>query len=586
MELCLTASTQHTNAVMDLVVKIFRYHDIKQNETQPITEHARFLQHSKTFPVSDTVHMDINQAWQDIKKAIDTISKLLFTPSDSVRARKQALEENVSQEEFQKPTMQHVAKDVIDKPMAHQNTMEERLKEVEWNVVTLLKSEMKRQATVSIGATDSQNAPSLDQLAADVKRLGDTVGGQAKEWGAFKNAIKMGRRELVNMNPGQVEIHLVSPGSQIKLDAPGSKFDLLEKVTEKVKAIECTLASHESRFNDATTTTTTSTTPLVNSVIHNLHQMYPIRTLQDMQNNQTYFQRQLEIFQQLRNTLIQSQHDMGREIKQDILGVGQDLIDHIARQDKAEEDRKQQYADLEQERDDLRDGVRRVKEQYSLLALQADTEREANEKKSAEIELLDQGLRSLTTRMNRFENDDFRNLQTEKFPWIESTVKKLQVQVGGVAENVEGLMKKVGQLGDVIREHRDDYAQAQTAFQKEIQAIDGNCRDQTETTNALQASIDAQSQNKARENLKVEESSEAMKPMPRGSKRNPPRSGSSQISHKKRKNNPTQVGNDDSYQETCHKFSKMTELRVLRSSTRQASEQSHSHRTISRARGI
>lgn len=147
--------------------------------------------------------------------------------------------------------------------------------------------------------------------------------------------------------------------------------------------------------------------------------------------------------------------------------------------------------------------------------------------------------------MDRFENDGFRNLQTKTIAWTESSVKDLQVQIGGVAENVEGLTRDVGQIRNVLR---DDHAKARTQFQKEIQAINRNIHDQMETTNALQASVDARSQNKARENLKVEESSEAIKLMPHGSKRNPPCSGSSHISQKKRRNNAPKVRDDDSYQ--------------------------------------
>lgn len=273
-ELFSTALTQHTNAIMDLVEKIFRYNAVKQNENLTITEHARFSQHSNILPALNMVHTKIDQAWQEIEKAIDMISKLLFTPSNSVRARKQALEETPSQQEVQKPTMQHVAKEVVDKITAHQNTTEVRLKEVEWNIVKLLESEMKKQTTVSVGAIDNQNAPSM-------------------------------------------------------------------------------------------------------------------QTLHNIQYEQAYFQRQLEISQQHRNTTIQGQHEMGCKIKQDFLGVKQDLIDHIGHQDKAEENRKQQYADFEQERDHLKDDVHRVKEQYDILALQADTEREANEQKFAEIGILD-----------------------------------------------------------------------------------------------------------------------------------------------------------------------------------------------------
>ena len=72
---------------------------------------------------------EIDRARQEFATAIGTISKLLFTHGDGVRPREQDLEEVMSQQEAQRPTTQHVAKDVVDGLTGHQSSMKKRLKE-------------------------------------------------------------------------------------------------------------------------------------------------------------------------------------------------------------------------------------------------------------------------------------------------------------------------------------------------------------------------------------------------------------------------------------------------------------------------
>ncbi|KAL8646548.1 MAG: hypothetical protein Q9226_006812 [Calogaya cf. arnoldii] len=130
---------------LDWAGKVFRYNDIKEDETQQVKEYARLSQYSKSFPtiaegrarnqkINDRalkmLQAEIDRARQEFTMAIGTIFKLLFTHGDGIRPREQALEEVMSQQEAQKPTTQHVAMDVVDGLAGHQNSMEKRLKEV------------------------------------------------------------------------------------------------------------------------------------------------------------------------------------------------------------------------------------------------------------------------------------------------------------------------------------------------------------------------------------------------------------------------------------------------------------------------
>ncbi|KAI4238863.1 MAG: hypothetical protein LQ349_000807 [Xanthoria aureola] len=671
----------------------------------------------------------------------------------SSRAQDKVLEEVVSHQEVPSSTLQHVLRDIDEKFSGYRDTMEKRLQRMEskhenmhskfeamekteterdeavsqeigqvWNLAILLEKEQKKQTQDSTGAIDNQNGTSLeqlfnemkalrddqqdqankiaqssitvDQLASDVKRLGDTAKDRTESWETLKSDIKMGRRELddIRSNQGEIKSQIEalkrslprSPGMlqqenlqseasclrtphhhdtqtrispvqgisdrvQIERMALESKVDLFEReIADKVKAIECTVASHDSRFNNMTTE------PLINSIIHTLHQMYPLQALRDIQGNHSYLVQQLAMFHRDLNTILRSRDDTDRNFKQQILHVEQKFTNYIAQQDQAADYLKQEITAIKQERDDLTHSIRQAKNQHDQFARQLDTEREADGKKFAEMERfkreitdhtarLDQAgedlkrevtaikqerddlihttcrardqhnrsaqqvrteheakekqlaetstfkqkFQSLTTRINFFKNEESRELERDSMPRFESTVENLGTQTGEVVGSAEEQIRNLEQVSDIVVTDRDNSPRVQTETQNEITAFSKDLYNQTETINALNVSVDANTQNQAWDDLnlernvsKVEESSEARNPMPRGSKHNLSRSGSLDRSHKKKKekkNKPTIGHDDDSDQEDCHESPKPPEPRALRSSTKQASEQSHFH---------
>ncbi|KAI4225299.1 MAG: hypothetical protein L6R36_003999 [Xanthoria steineri] len=208
----------------------------------------------------------------------------------------------------------------------------------------------------------AQLCTAMEQLATDVKTLSGTVNGRAENWSNLNGAVTLpneARQQLdqlcsdqsstsaaleqmkADMERLNASLSSMSDMSvpqnrpyqntptppqtnnedevQPKIEALESKVDYFEmQINDKVKAMEYTLSSHGSRFNNMTTE------PLIMSVVHTLQQLYPLQTLQI---NQNCLKQELSALKQelsLVLSLVQKQGETDGTVKQGFLDLQQE----------------------------------------------------------------------------------------------------------------------------------------------------------------------------------------------------------------------------------------------------------------------
>ena len=203
----------------------------------------------------------------------------------------------------------------------------------------------------------AQLCTAMEQLATDVKTLSGTANGRAENWSNLNGAVTLpneARQQLdqlcsdqsstsaaleqikadmerlnaslssmSDMSVPQNQPYQNTPTPpqtnnedevQPKIEALESKVDYFEmQINDKVKAMEYTLSSHGTRFNNMTTE------PLIMSVVHTLQQLYPLQTLQI---NQNCLKQELNTLRQELSNLVRETDGM---VKQDFLDLKQEI---------------------------------------------------------------------------------------------------------------------------------------------------------------------------------------------------------------------------------------------------------------------
>ncbi|KAI4105928.1 MAG: hypothetical protein LQ339_003246 [Xanthoria mediterranea] len=209
----------------------------------------------------------------------------------------------------------------------------------------------------------AQLCTAMEQLATDVKTLSGTANGRAENWSNLNGAVTLpneARQQLdqlcsdqsstsaaleqIKADMERLNASLLSMSDmsvpqnrpyqntptppqtnnedevQPKIEALESKVDYFEiQINDKVKAMEYTLSSHGSRFNNMTTE------PLIMSVVHTLQQLYPLQTLQI---NQNCLKQELNTLKQelsLVLSLVQNKGENDGTVKQDFLDLKQEI---------------------------------------------------------------------------------------------------------------------------------------------------------------------------------------------------------------------------------------------------------------------
>ena len=162
-----------------------------------------------------------------------------------------------------------------------------------------------RQQLDQLCSDQSSTSAALEQIKADMERLNASLSSMSDM------SVPQNRPYQNTPTPPQTNNE---DEVQPKIEALESKVDYFEmQINDKVKAMEYTLSSHGSRFNNMTTE------PLITSVIYTLQQLYPLRTLQTNQN----------CLKQELNTLRQELSNLVREtdgtVKQDFLDLKQEI---------------------------------------------------------------------------------------------------------------------------------------------------------------------------------------------------------------------------------------------------------------------
>lgn len=344
-----------------------------------------------------------------------------------------------------------------------------------WNVLIRLERDIKSKAFQSPSST------SLEQVVDDVKKLGQDHQSQAEKctqlYTALNNtansqhearqqldqlrsdqlstsaALQQIQAELGMLNKSRAslsdfsDLRHTSPqiNSVINDDHVQPKIEALESKVDyfdtQVKALESTLSSHSSRFNNL------STEPMVMGVIHALQQLYP---LQALQYNQHYLKQEVATIKQ--------------EAKQQILDIRQEISKLITQQDQIEEHRKQE---LKQELFNLA-----YKQEQLVERLKA--EREIDGKKVAE------NLQTLITRLNSFEDSESHKLQMDM-------LKKTDIQAKDQGRDIEELKHE-------FHEFKVTVAACKETIERDISALKTSVKAQAqaEDQRKLEEKVDLQ----------------------------------------------------------------------------------------------
>ncbi|KAI4284342.1 MAG: hypothetical protein L6R38_001497 [Xanthoria sp. 2 TBL-2021] len=208
------------------------------------------------------------------------------------------------------------------------------------NNAVILPNDEARQQLDQLRSDQLSTSAALQQIQAEVGMLNKFSDLSALRDQPHQN-IQRSIHSVRHTSPQINDDDNVQP----KIEALESKVDYFDT---QVKALESTLSSHSSRFNNL------STEPMVKSVIHTLQQLYP---LQALQYNQHYLKQEVGTIKQ--------------EAKQQILDIRQEISKLVIQQDQTEEHRKQELFNLAHKQEQL---VHRLK-----------AEREIDGQKVAEI---------------------------------------------------------------------------------------------------------------------------------------------------------------------------------------------------------
>ncbi|KAL8780187.1 MAG: hypothetical protein Q9213_006585 [Squamulea squamosa] len=338
---------------------------------------------------------------------------------------------------------------------------------------------------------------------------------------------------------------------QPKIEALETKVDHFElQLTDKVKAMESTLSSHGSRFNNMTTE------PLVMSVIHALQKLYPVHALV----NQGQLRLETNNISQDLSSLAQKQQQADGDFKQQISDTKQEFASLIA---KAEYQSKQEVINLKQELSNLSREQDQAKEKHNELLQTFETAREADEKRFAEIpglvkasmrtgdeelegrrkdandsileldrrvQKLEQksdhlvtspdavaggftgervkniaisgkDLQTLTTRLGSLEEKfhGSQKLQMDIVDKITSDIERLQTGLDNVLKDVGEQQTSLTQMKGGVKEDRVDFYRAQTETHTKTKDLARDALSQAKKLDALEKKADAQAQDLLRD---------------------------------------------------------------------------------------
>ncbi|KAL8844156.1 MAG: hypothetical protein Q9176_001562 [Flavoplaca citrina] len=264
---------------------------------------------------------------------------------------------------------------------------------------------------------------------------------------------------------------------QPKIEALETKVDHFEMhVSDKVKAMESTLSTYSSRFNNITTE------PLVMSCINTLNQLYPLQTLQI---NQAHFRQEL-------NNLVQRQDEAESRLKQEILNLKQEISGLVTQQGQAGQQQKQEMIQAKQELTNL---VQTQRVAHEQLVHRLKGEREENLKSITGI----QDLVKSTVR-NGDEEPSKANLQglNTRLQLLEDRVKRdfgmeeLRRRLDGVASTAEQQRKNLERV-------KNDFYRAQAKTHAKTNDLSKDIQDQTGKIDELEKKVATQAKDQARD---------------------------------------------------------------------------------------
>ncbi|KAL8773880.1 MAG: hypothetical protein Q9209_001310 [Squamulea sp. 1 TL-2023] len=446
--------------------------------------------------------------------------------------------------------------DLLDRFEANQTSSSASLQKVIADVDTFSKVHMDhadkiRQQIDQYRSDQLSTSADLQQIRAEMKTLNEGLASCPDKWlqiEQLKSDISM-LRDHPHYRSAEYNRHAASHVNgviaedeyQPKIEALETKVDHFEhQMTDKVKAMENTLSSHGSRFNNMTTE------PLVMSVMHALQKLYPVHALV----NQGQLRSEINIIKQDLGSLAQNQQQADDDLKQQIFDIKQEIASLIP---KAEHRSKQEIINLKQEVFNLAREQDQVKENHNQLLQKLEIRREADEKRFAEIpglvkasmktgdgeqggrredvsgsilkldwrvQKLEQGsdhivteeriknialsgqdLQTLTTRIDSFEknfNGSYK-LQTDTIDKIASDIEQLRTKLDNVLKDVEEQQTSLAHMKEGVKEDREDFYRAQKETHNRTKELAEDAQSQAQKLDAFEKRADTQAQDLVRD---------------------------------------------------------------------------------------
>ncbi|KAL8849355.1 MAG: hypothetical protein Q9221_005653 [Calogaya cf. arnoldii] len=382
-------------------------------------------------------------------------------------------------------------------------------------------SDMEKLSQDHQGQVDkwARLSTSMQQLATDLKILSNTANEQAEKWSSMGNAVNLAnevrqqldhlrlnqsstsaalqeiKAEIAMLNESRTSLsdmsvlrnqpyHNAHASPQIngvlddnevkpKIEALESKVDHFEmQMTDKVKAMESTLDSHGSRFNNLTTE------PLIHSVLYAVQQLYP---LQPLQNSHNFLNKEIGTVKQEFSNLTQKQDQLLQKLEayREIDGKRNakihDLIKASAR-----------TSDTEHRRSSSTDAA------TSVLLSEHDKQIKDIIRKD---EVSNTDIRNLTTRLDSYKAS--LCVQKDEATHIKSDIQGLQTRLNTVANNAKEQQTNLGHV-------KDDFYKAQSETHLKANDLARDVQNQIQKLDLLEKKADAQGKEQARDIKELE----------------------------------------------------------------------------------